>query len=137
IGTTTNNGGNGSVQIDLRGLGVDRTLTLINEQRLVDGCDFQTIPPTMIERVEILKDGASAIYGADAVAGVVNIITRKDFEGLQFDAQTSDFFDMDSGRQTTFGMIAGTNFNTTHGSGNFVFGAEYVDQEEAYQSDAP
>lgn len=137
IGTTTNNGGNGSVQIDLRGLGVDRTLTLINGQRVVDGGDFQTIPPTMIERVEILKDGASAIYGADAVAGVVNIITRRNFEGLQFDAQTSDFFDMDSGRQTSLGMIAGTNFDTAHGSGNFVFGAEYVDQEEAFQSDAP
>jgi iron complex outermembrane recepter protein len=102
IGTTTNNGGNGSVQIDLRGLGVDRTLTLINGQRVVDGGDFQTIPSTMIERVEILKDGASAVYGADAVAGVVNIITRQDFEGVQFDAQTADFFDMDSGRQTSF-----------------------------------
>jgi iron complex outermembrane recepter protein len=137
IGTTTNNGGNGSVLIDLRGLGPDRTLTLINGQRVVDGGDFQTIPTTMIQRVEILKDGASAVYGADAVSGVVNIITRRDFEGLQFDAQTSDHFDMDSGRQTSFGMIAGTNFNTTHGGGNFVFGGEYVKQEEAYQSDAP
>ena len=137
IGTTTNNGGNGSVLIDLRGLGSDRTLTLINGQRMVDGGDFQTIPSTMIERVEILKDGASAVYGADAVAGVVNIITRRDFEGLQFDLQTSDHFDMDSGRQNSVAMIAGTNFNTTNGRGNFVFGAEYVDQEEAYQSDAP
>jgi iron complex outermembrane recepter protein len=137
IGTTTNNGGNGSVLIDLRGLGPDRTLTLINGHRVVDGGDFQTIPTTMIERVEILKDGASAVYGADAVAGVVNIITRRNFEGLQFDAQTSDHFDMDSGRQTSFGMIAGTNFTTTHGSGNFVFGGEYVKQDEAYQSDAP
>jgi iron complex outermembrane recepter protein len=137
IGTTTNNGGNGSVQIDLRGLGVDRTLTLINGQRVVDGGDYQTIPSTMIQRVEILKDGASAVYGADAVAGVVNIITRQDFEGLQFDLQTNDHFDMDSGRQTSIGMLAGTNFSTTHGSGNFVFGAEYVDQEEAYQRDAP
>jgi iron complex outermembrane recepter protein len=137
IGTTTNNGGDGSVQIDLRGLGPARTLTLINGQRMVDGGDFQTVPQAMIERVEILKDGASAVYGADAVAGVVNIITRRDFEGLQFDMQTSDHFDMDSGRQNSFAMIAGTNFNTTHGRGNFVFGAEYVDQEEAYQSDAP
>jgi iron complex outermembrane recepter protein len=133
IGTTTNNGGNGAVLIDLRGLGVDRTLTLINGHRLVDGGDFQTIPQTMIERVEILKDGASAVYGADAVAGVVNIITRKDFEGVQFDAQTADYFDMDSGRQTTLGIIAGKNFT----GGNFVFGGEYVKQDEAYQSDAP
>ena len=82
IGTTTNNGGNGSVLIDLRGMGTNRTLTLINGQRVVDGGDYQTIPSTMIERVEILKDGASAVYGADAVAGVVNIITRRDFEGI-------------------------------------------------------
>jgi iron complex outermembrane recepter protein len=137
IGTTTNNGGNGSVLIDMRGLGTDRTLTLINGQRIVDGGDFQTIPQAMIERVEVLKDGASAVYGADAVAGVVNIITRRDFEGLQLDAQWADYFDMDSGRQYSVAMLAGSNFNTTHGTGNFVFGAEYVNQEEAYQSDAP
>lgn len=137
IGTTTNNGGNGSVLIDLRGLGTDRTLTLINGQRVVDGGDFQTIPSTMIERVEILKDGASAVYGADAVAGVVNIITRRDFEGLQIDAQTSDWFDTKGASQQSVGLLAGTNFTTTHGRGNFVFGAEYVKQDEAYQSDAP
>lgn len=134
IGTTTNNGGNGSVQIDLRGMGVDRTVTLINGHRTVDGGDYQTIPANMIERVEILKDGASAVYGADAVAGVVNIITRKDFEGFEVTVQNADFFDMDSGAQNTIGVFAGKNFE---GGGNVVFGAEYVNQEEAYQSDAP
>ncbi len=133
IGTTTNNGGNGSVQIDLRGMGVDRTLTLVNGQRTVDGGDYQTIPSTMIERVEILKDGASAVYGADAVAGVVNIITRRDFEGVEVSAQTADWFDTDSGAQYSLSLIAGTTFDR----GNFVFGAEYVDQEHAYQSDTP
>jgi iron complex outermembrane receptor protein len=135
IGTTTNNGNTqeGIVQIDLRGLGVDRTVTLINGHRTVDGGDYQTIPSTMIERVEILKDGASAVYGADAVAGVVNIITRKDFEGFQIEAQTADFFDMDQGAQNTFSLIFGTTFD----GGNIVIGAEYVDQEEAYQRDAP
>ncbi len=83
IGTTTNNGGNGSVQIDLRGMGVNRTLTLVNGKRVVDGGDYQTIPADMIARVEILKDGGSSVYGADAVAGVVNIITRRDFEGIE------------------------------------------------------
>lgn len=134
IGTTTNNGGNGSVQIDLRGMGVDRTVTLVNGHRVVDGGDYQTIPANMIERVEVLKDGASAIYGADAVAGVVNIITRRDFEGIEISAQNADFFDMDSGAQNTFGLFAGKTFE---GGGNVVFGAEYVDQEDAYQSDAP
>lgn len=133
IGTTTNNGGNGDVNINLRGLGAIRTLTLINGKRTVDGGDFQTIPATLIERVEILKDGASAVYGADAVAGVVNIITRQDFEGMDLSYQTADFFDMDSGAQDTYSFIAGKNFD----GGNFTFGAEYVSQEAAYQSDAP
>ena len=133
IGTTTNNGGNGSVQVDLRGLGSIRTLTLVNGKRTVDGGDYQTIPATMIERVEILKDGASAIYGADAVAGVVNIITRSDYEGFSVEAYTADFQDMDSGAQNSLNLIAGKSFD----GGSFMFGAEYVDQEEAYQSDAP
>jgi len=133
IGTTTNNGGNGSVQIDLRGMGVNRTLTLVNGQRVVDGGDYQAIPSNMIERVEILKDGASAVYGADAVAGVVNIITRRDFEGFEIGLQTADWFDTDSGAQNSLNMITGTTF----AGGNVVFGAEYVKQEEAYQSDAP
>ena len=63
LGTTTNNGNTneGTVQIDLRGMGVDRTVTLINGKRSVDGGDYTTIPAIMIERVEILKDGASAV----------------------------------------------------------------------------
>ena len=133
IGTTTNNGGSGAVLIDLRGLGSARTLTLVNGQRVVDGGDYQTIPSTMIERVEILKDGASAVYGADAVAGVVNIITRRNFEGIELNAQTADFSNMKSGAQETIGLIAGKNF----GDGNFVFGAEFVNQEQAFQSDTP
>jgi outer membrane receptor protein involved in Fe transport len=133
IGTTTNNGGDGSVQIDLRGLGVDRTLTLVNGKRVVDDGDYQTIPANMIERVEVLKDGASAVYGADAVAGVVNIITRKDFDGIEVNAQAADWFDTDAGMQVSIGLLAGVTFDR----GNFLFGAEFVDQEEAYQADVP
>lgn len=134
IGTTTNNGGNGSVQIDLRGMGVDRTVTLVNGRQTVDGGDYQTIPATMIERVEILKDGGSSVYGAGAVAGVVNIITRSNFTGVEVEAQTAEFFDVDGGQQSTFSFIGGKTFNE---GGHFVFGAEYVDQEESYQSDTP
>jgi outer membrane receptor protein involved in Fe transport len=133
IGTTTNNGGNGGVFVDLRGMGVNRTLTLINGMRVVDGGDYQSVPSTMIERVEILKDGASAVYGADAVAGVVNIITRRDFSGVEVTGQYADWFDTDGGAQSTFGLIAGKEFD----SGNFVFGGEYVDQKDAYQADTP
>ena len=133
IGTTTNNGGNGAVLINLRGMGTARTLTLVNGKRVVDGGDYQAIPSTMIERVEILKDGASAIYGADAVAGVVNIITRRDFTGIELTAQTADWADTDGAGQDSFSLIAGREFD----SGNFVFGAEYVTQEGAFQRDVP
>jgi iron complex outermembrane receptor protein len=133
IGTTTNNGGNGSVLVDLRGLGTARTLTLVNGKRVVDGGDFQTIPSTMIEQVEILKDGASAVYGADAVAGVVNIITRRDFNGIEVTAQTSDWNNTDGAGQDAFSIIAGREFD----DGNFVFGAERVKQTEAFQRDTP
>jgi iron complex outermembrane recepter protein len=133
IGTTTNNGGNGTVRVDLRGMGTARTLTLVNGRRVVDGGDYQAIPSTMIEQVEILKDGASAVYGADAVAGVVNIITRKDFTGLELTAQMSDWGDTNGAEQDSIAMIAGRDFE----NGNFVFGAEYVKQEEAFQRDTP
>jgi len=135
LGTTTNNGNTdeGTVQIDLRGMGVDRTVTLINGKRSVDGGDYTTIPSIMIERVEILKDGASAVYGADAVAGVVNIITRTDFEGVNVDIQNGAWFDTDNGEQNVLSFIAGTTFDR----GNFVFGGEYIDQNQALQSDTP
>ena len=74
-------GGYGSTQVNLRGLGVNRTLVLLNGRRMVNSgtganssVDLNTIPISVVERIEVLKDGASAIYGADAVAGVVNII---------------------------------------------------------------
>jgi outer membrane receptor protein involved in Fe transport len=133
IGTTTNNGGNGSVTIDLRGLGAGRTLNLINGRRSVDGGDYQTIPAAMVERIEILKDGGAAAYGADAVAGVVNIVTRDDFEGVEVELLTADWMDTDSGSQTGISAVFGKSFD----KGHFVAGVEYVDQEEAYQSDAP
>ena len=133
IGTTTNNGGNGAVTIDLRGMGSARTLNLVNGKRTVDGGDYQAIPSTMIERIEILKDGASAIYGADAVAGVVNIITRNDFTGVEVTAQAADWFKSDDGAQQSYSFLAGKEF----AEGHFVFGAEYVTQKGAFQRDLP
>ena len=135
LGTTTNNGNDtqGTVQVDLRGMGYKRTVTLVDGKRSVDAGDYTTIPSIMIKRVEILKDGASAIYGADAVAGVVNIITRDDFEGVEMQYENADWFETKSGAQNTLSLIAGKNFE----DGHFVFGAEYVNQQEAFQSDTP
>jgi iron complex outermembrane recepter protein len=82
-----NVGGDGATRVDIRGLTSARTLTLINGRRVVPSgsganvsVDLNTIPLAIVERVEILKDGASAIYGSDAIGGVVNIITRSDFD---------------------------------------------------------
>ena len=83
-------GGYGSTQVNLRGLGVNRTLVLLNGRRMVNSgtganssVDLNTIPVSVIERIEVLKDGASAVYGADAVAGVVNIITKQQIDGVE------------------------------------------------------
>ncbi|BBN80899.1 TonB-dependent receptor [Pseudoalteromonas sp. A25] len=91
--TAVNNGGTGAVRVSLRGLGSERTLVLLNGRRVVasgsgadSSVDLSTIPTAIIKRVEVLKDGASAIYGSDAVGGVVNIITRNDFEGFEANA---------------------------------------------------
>jgi iron complex outermembrane receptor protein len=86
--------GYGTAQVNLRGLGINRTLVLLNGRRIVYGgtgansaVDLNLIPTAIIERIDVLKDGASALYGADAVAGVVNIITKRNFDGLELDAQ--------------------------------------------------
>lgn len=98
INRTFNNGGDGAVRVDLRNLGTARTLVLVNGRRWVNSgtgadssVDLNTIPLNVVERVEVLKDGASSIYGSDAIAGVINIITRKDFEGVQINAQTGQY----------------------------------------------
>lgn len=89
------NGGAGTATINLRGLGASRTLVLMNGRRLADstqaafqggGQDLGFIPTAATGRVEILKDGAAATYGSDAVGGVVNFITRKDLDGFEIDA---------------------------------------------------
>jgi len=87
----------------LRGLGDERTLVLVNGRRFVSGVspsvgyavDLNAIPTSMIERIEILKSASSAIYGSDAVAGVINIITRKDFDGVEFNVQGGTSADSD------------------------------------------
>ena len=91
--STVANGASGTATVSLRNLGSSRTLVLIDGRRMGygspndDAADLNQIPEQMVERVEVLTGGASAVYGSDAVAGVVNFIMRKDFEGLQIDAQ--------------------------------------------------
>src|SRR5262245_60981727 len=82
-----NGGGNGDANIELRGLGPQRTLVLLNGRRVgalgfsTSAVDVNSIPLNLVERVEVLKEGAGAIYGSDAIGGVVNFITRSDYDG--------------------------------------------------------
>ena len=117
-----NAGGTGVSSIGLRGLGSPRTLVLINGHRYLSG-DPNAIPANMIERIEVLTDGASSVYGSDAVAGVVNFILRSDYQGAEFSANygISDKDDGESkGYHFTFGqssdkgsIMAGINYNKT------------------------
>ena len=101
-----NSGGTGFSSIGLRGLGSPRTLVLINGHRYLSG-DPNAIPANMVERIEVLTDGASSVYGSDAVAGVVNFILRSDYQGAEFstDYGISDKDDgVSKGYQFTFGQ---------------------------------
>ncbi|ABN61546.1 TonB-dependent receptor, plug [Shewanella baltica OS155] len=137
IGSTTNNGADGVAQVDLRGMGSQRTLVLLNGRRMVNSgsganssVDLNSIPVAMIARVEILKDGASAVYGSDAIAGVVNIITKKDFEGFQLDFNGSGT-DKGDGRNGDVSALYG--FNTD--GGNYTIGAAFSDRRGVIQGD--
>ena len=88
ISTAISNGGDGTATVTLRGLPASNTLVLINGRRVAsdglagEAVDLNSIPPAAVERIEILKDGASAVYGSDAIAGVVNVIMKRDFRGF-------------------------------------------------------
>src|SRR5690349_21910736 len=83
------NGSDGTARVNLRDLGPSRVLVLIDGQRMlpVETTDVNFIPSALVERVDVVTGGASAVYGSDAVAGVVNFILKKDLQGVRFDAQ--------------------------------------------------
>lgn len=122
------NNGPGSTTLDLRGLGADRTLLLINGRRLapagVEGAptspSLNLLPSTLIDRYDLLLDGASSVYGSDAVAGVGNVILRKDFDGLELTA-FGNINPEGGGDDYTIGGAYGWNFDR----GFIGIGAEY------------
>ena len=130
----------GSASIDLRGMGVNRTLVLVNGRRTAlfpfgqEGgasfVDINLIPLGAVERVEILKDGASAIYGSDAIAGVVNIILRDDFEGVETSLQYGQTSEGD-GEEGWLNLIGGRTGN----NGNFTFILDYLQRDAVWAKD--
>jgi iron complex outermembrane recepter protein len=124
--------GAGSAQVDLRNLGSQRVLVLVDGIRWVNessasgvsgSADLNTIPLAIVERVEVLEDGASAIYGSDAIAGVVNIITRKNFTGAEVHTYYGEY---SRGGETKDASIT---FGTGGDGWTGIFGATYYDQE--------
>ena len=119
--------GYGTTQVNLRGLGVNRTLVLLNGRRVVNGgtganssVDLNIIPIAMVERIEVLKDGASAIYGADAVAGVVNLITKRNFNGVEASVRYGQTFEGD-GKEKSADLVWGR----TGQAGSIMAGVNY------------
>lgn len=135
IGSGTNNGSNGRASIDLRGLGANRNIVLIDGRRMVpadlDGrTDTNAIPLALIERVDIVTGGASAVYGADAVTGVVNFVLKRDFEGVEIGASYGKSGESDAGRQN-YDVTMGSSL--ADGRGNVVLSLGYTKVDELRQ----
>lgn len=137
INTQINNGGDGSTRVNLRGLGTARTLVLLNGRRFVPGgtgadssVDLNSIPTAAIERIEVLKDGASAVYGSDAVSGVINIITRKSYSGTEVNAFTGV---SPHGDGNTYDLALTTG--TSSERGGILFSAGYYRMDPVWAGD--
>ena len=128
--------------LDLRGLDTQRTLVLVNGRRHVGADilgdavapDVNTFPTDLIERIDVVTGGSSAVYGSDAIAGVVNFVLKRDFEGVQFRGQGGESKYGDASNY--FGsVVAGTNF--AEDRGNVAVNFEYAKQDAFYASDRP
>lgn len=135
--TSNNAGGEEFATIDLRGLGANRTLVLVNGNRLpasstTGAADINTIPAGLIDRVEVVTGGASAVYGSDAVSGVVNFILKKNFEGMELSASANQAERGLAEERNIQGLIGG---NFANGKGNVTMFAEYFSREGVSQGE--
>ena len=126
--STVSNGATGTASVNLRGLGANRTLVLVNGRRLGPGqgtgtnvSDINEVPAALIERVDILTGGASSVYGADAVAGVVNFVLNTHFEGVKVDTSYS-FFNHSNNNDLAQSTLAAGGIAAPNGSVNTGFG---------------
>src|SRR5215471_9444878 len=121
----------GAATVNLRGLGLNRNLVLIDGRRAqpINGqlvVDLNSIPAAAIDRVEVITGGAAAVYGADAIAGVVNFVLKKNFEGVQVNAQ-SGISEQGDGNESTVNGLLGASF--ADGRGSVMIGADYTKRD--------
>ncbi|MEM8694760.1 MAG: TonB-dependent receptor [Pseudomonadota bacterium] len=136
LSSTTNNGSAGISTLNLRGLTAVRNLVLLDGTRLVPSTvtsvtDLNIIPVALVERVEIVTGGASSVYGADAIAGVANFVTRRDFEGLEA-AMTFGITERGDGERIRGDLTLGANFDD--GRGNAVLSIGYQEVDDILQA---
>ncbi|TQV85262.1 TonB-dependent receptor [Exilibacterium tricleocarpae] len=128
----------GVVNVDLRDLGIERTLTLVNGRRFVAGVpgssavDLNAIPSAMVERVEVITGGASAVYGSDAIAGVINFILKDDFEGVELSSRY-EITDESDGEENDISLLIGANFDGGRGNATAYIG--FTDQGAIFSRD--
>ena len=129
--------GQGIATINLRGLGASRTLTLVNGRRLVPtttrgAVDINNLPTNLVKRIEVVSGGASAVYGSDALAGVVNFILKDDFEGFEIEARygQSSYEDGDK-----YDLNVSLGANLADGRGNVTLFGSYTDRSQSLQAD--
>jgi outer membrane receptor protein involved in Fe transport len=130
-GQNVNNGTAGVSTIDLRGLGAQRNLILIDGKRItpynINGLvDASVIPTALIDRIDIVTGGASAVYGSDAMSGAINFVMKRDFEGVEIDSELSRT-DENDGEIRTASLTIGSN--VADGRGNVVLGINWTDRE--------
>ena len=130
-GSNIANASDGTASVDLRGLGVNRTLVLVNGKRLMPGdpdggsaADLNQIPLTLVKRVDVLTGGASSVYGADAVAGVVNFVMDTEFEGVRIDANYS-FYNHKNDSERTQALNEARGFPLPDSSVNVGYAKDY------------
>ena len=134
IGSNVNNGNGGASYVNLRGIGSNRNLVLLDGTRIVPGdlagrVDLNNIPLALVDRVDVLTGGASSTYGADAVGGVVNFITRSDFAGVELTA-SEQITERGDGNIFRTDLTIGANFDD--GRGNAVFSLGYQEADEVF-----
>ena len=134
---TSNNPGNGTARINLRGMGSGRTLVMLNGRRLAPSgiqtsVDANNLPQALVERVEIITGGASTVYGSDAIAGVVNVITRSDFDGFGLDLNT---YITEHGDSQSYDINVSYGHNFANGKGNITLFAGYYNREASFAAD--